>query len=129
MDPQKSSNRHQSKRVFLHSLLYKIKITLRTQKPKLGTPMKIGEGCSYKSFRTNVYQCHFLESPSGLKFVLNTSPDHDTPSMNEVLKTIYSQLYVEHVVKNPLYIPNTRFESDVLTEQLNTFMKKYGLVP
>ena len=99
------------------------------EKPRLGAPMKIGEGCSFRSFRTDVYQCHFLESPSGLKFVLNTSPDQDSASMHEVLKAIYSQVYVEYVVKNPLYVPNSKFDFENATEQLNTFMKKRGLVP
>lgn len=106
-----------------------LSVVCRSEKPRLGALMKIGEGCSYRSFRTNVYQCHFLESPSGLKFVLNTSPDQDSGAMHEVLKAIYSQVYVECVAKNPLYVPNSKFDSDTVTEQLNTFMKKRALIP
>jgi hypothetical protein len=29
--------------------------------------MRIGEGCLFHSFTTNVYKFHFLESPSGIK--------------------------------------------------------------
>lgn len=100
--------------------------------------MKIGEGCTFHSFTTNVYKFHFLESSSGIKaapthppaplpisrqlalrsftlfelqssmtpapllqIVLNTSPD--VGDLREVMATIYSSIYVEHVVKNPLY--------------------------
>jgi hypothetical protein len=38
-----------------------------TQKPPLGTPRKIGQGCKFYSFTTNTYKMHFLESPSGIK--------------------------------------------------------------
>lgn len=36
-------------------------------KPALGEPFRIGEGCSFHSFRTNNYKLHFMESPSGFK--------------------------------------------------------------
>lgn len=39
----------------------------RTAKPPLGTPHKIGQGCTFHSFTTNTYKMHFLESPSGIK--------------------------------------------------------------
>ncbi len=36
-------------------------------KQQMGAPMRIGDGCSFNSFRTSAYKLHFLESPSGLK--------------------------------------------------------------
>ena len=33
----------------------------------MGAPLRIGEGCSFNSFRTSTYKLHFLEAPSGLK--------------------------------------------------------------
>jgi hypothetical protein len=39
----------------------------RLNKPPLGTPRKIGQGCKWHSFTTNTYKLHFLESPSGIK--------------------------------------------------------------
>lgn len=39
---------------------------------QLGAPLRIGESCSFWSFRANNYMLHFLETLSGLKMVLNT---------------------------------------------------------
>jgi hypothetical protein len=36
-------------------------------KQQMGAPMRIGDGCSFNSFRTSAYKLHYLESPSGLK--------------------------------------------------------------
>ena len=108
--------------------------------------LKIGEGCNFHSFTTNVYKFHYLESPAGIKvprdaaaqylllsalwprpevaprsllclgsfqpqvtppflpfaqIVLNTSPE--VGDLQEVLGYIYSSIYVEYVIKNPLH--------------------------
>ncbi len=34
---------------------------------QLGAPLRIGEACTFSSFRTNNYKLHFLESPAGVK--------------------------------------------------------------
>ena len=36
-------------------------------KPAVGAPSRIGDSCTFYSFRTSSYKSHFLESPSGLK--------------------------------------------------------------
>ncbi len=36
-------------------------------KQQLGASLRIGDGCSFRSFTTNNYKLHALESPSGLK--------------------------------------------------------------
>lgn len=51
-------------------------------------------------FQTNSYTCHQYESPSGLRFVLMT--DNHAGDLSAVLKHIYSHIYVEYVVNNPL---------------------------
>jgi hypothetical protein len=40
--------------------------------------------------------------------VLNTSPD--VGDMREVLNFVYSDIYVEYIVKNPLYVPGSPFQ-------------------
>ncbi|PQQ01157.1 hypothetical protein Pyn_17567 [Prunus yedoensis var. nudiflora] len=66
----------------------------------LCVPQLPGQGCSFHSFRTNTYKLTFMESPSGIKIILVTHPR--TGDLRESLKYIYN-LYVEYVVKNPLY--------------------------
>ncbi|KAK6918643.1 Trafficking protein particle complex subunit [Dillenia turbinata] len=73
-------------------------------KGNLGVPQLPGQGCSFHSFRTNTYKLSFMETPSGIKIILVTNPR--TGDLREPLKYIYN-LYVEHVVKNPLYTPGT----------------------
>ncbi|KAG5617124.1 hypothetical protein H5410_016948 [Solanum commersonii] len=72
------------------------------EKGNLGVPQLPGQGCSFHSFRTNTYKLSFMESPSGIKIILVTHPR--TGDLRESLKYIYN-LYVEYVVKNPLYSP------------------------
>lgn len=58
---------------------------------------------SLKCLRTNKYTLHYFETATGLKFVLTS--DNDTPSLKEELKNIYSDVYVNLIVKNPLINP------------------------
>ncbi|THG01618.1 hypothetical protein TEA_016092 [Camellia sinensis var. sinensis] len=74
------------------------------EKGNLGVPQLPGQGCSFHSFRTNTYKLSFMESPSGIKIILVTHPR--TGDLRDSLKYIYN-LYVEYVVKNPLYTPGT----------------------
>jgi len=102
----------------------------------LGATLRIGEACTFHSFRTNNYKLHFLESPSGLKvqgvapfkagalaahtislskrawscgpqIVLNTGAE--AGDMRDHLNYIYGAIYVECVLKNPAYTPGRPF--------------------
>jgi trafficking protein particle complex subunit 1 len=101
-----------------------------SDKPQLGTPRRIGQGCQFYSYKTDVYKMHFFESPSGMKvsaallrcphcasaprlttctqMVLNTSSD--VGNLKEALGYIYDDVFVEFVVKNPLYNPGEPFQ-------------------
>lgn len=54
----------------------------------------------FLAYRTSTYKLHYFETPTGLKFVMNTDPHTD--SLRLVLRQIYVQMYVEYVVRNPL---------------------------
>lgn len=95
-------------------------------KPQLGTPRKIGQGCQFYSFRTNVYKLHFFESPSGIKILFNTSPD--VGDIRDVMNAIYDDIFVEYVVKNPLYNPKQPFQGEQFTSALNSFLRSKGLL-
>lgn len=51
-------------------------------------------------YQTNAYTCHQYETPSGLRFIMMT--DNQAGDLSAVLKHIYSHIYVEYVVNNPL---------------------------
>ena len=52
------------------------------------------------AYRTSQYKLHYYETPTGLKFIINTDPNVE--SLRPALRQIYVNFYVEYVVKNPL---------------------------
>lgn len=97
-----------------------------SNKRQMGAPSRIGEASSFRSFQTNTYKLHFLESPSGLKFVLTTDPA--VGNMTEQLQLIYSNLFVQLVVRNPLYHPGEPFLFETFSAALNKHMRSLGLL-
>ena len=51
--------------------------SLITASPCYLQKLFIGDGCGFQSFVTNTYRLHYFQSPSGIKFVLMTSPEHE----------------------------------------------------
>ncbi|XP_019449715.1 PREDICTED: trafficking protein particle complex subunit 1-like [Lupinus angustifolius] len=90
------------------------------EKGNLGVPQLPGQGCSFHSFRTNTYKLSFMESPSGIKIILVTHPR--TGDLRESLKYIYN-LYVEYVVKNPLYTPGAPIRSELFNTTLDQYVR------
>lgn len=90
-------------------------------KGNLGVPQLPGQGCSFHAFRTNTYKLSLLETPSGLKIVLVTDPKMG--DLREVLRHIYSDIYVEYVVKNPLYTPGQPFRCELFNASLDQYFK------
>ncbi|RUS26301.1 hypothetical protein BC938DRAFT_470950 [Jimgerdemannia flammicorona] len=85
-------------------LVYGVVFSLRNFVKKLG-----GSSDGFLAYRTSTYKLHYYETPTGLKFVINTDPH--TESLRPVLRQIYSQMYVEYVVRNPLMrFEDTRWE-------------------
>ncbi|KAH8399414.1 hypothetical protein KR215_009896 [Drosophila sulfurigaster] len=78
------------------------------------------EGFLY--YKTNRYALHYLETPSGLKFVLNT----DTAAINvkELLQQLYAKVWVEYVVRDPLWTPGTVVTSELFQNKLDEFVKQ-----
>eukprot|EP00894_Picocystis_sp_ML_P001651 jgi/Pico_ML_1/52168/g377.t1 len=60
-----------------------------------------GTTSSFRSFRTNTYKLHYLESPTGVRIVLVTDPT--AGDYGDTLRYIYRAIYLEYAVKNPLY--------------------------
>ncbi|KAJ3278657.1 Trafficking protein particle complex subunit 1 [Borealophlyctis nickersoniae] len=99
-------------------LVYGVVFSLRNLINKL-TPKQGSEG--FTSYRTNVYKLHYFETASGLRFILNTDPHMD--SMRDTLRSIYSNIYVEFVTKNPLQPFDTPIKNDLFKTSLNRFMR------
>ncbi|KAJ4794539.1 Trafficking protein particle complex subunit 1 [Rhynchospora pubera] len=113
-----------------HKLMFGLLFSLRSftakidpttaEKGNLGVPLLPGQGCSFYSFKTNTYQLNFMETPSGIKLILITHSR--TGDQREALKYIYN-LYVEYVVKNPLYVPGTPIQCDLFTKNLDQYVR------
>lgn len=73
-------------------------------------------------YKTNKYALHFYETPSGLKFVLNT--DIVSTGVKEILQQLYSKVFVEYAVRNPLWTPGTPVTSDLFKVKLDEFIKQ-----
>ncbi|KAI8369471.1 Sybindin-like family-domain-containing protein [Radiomyces spectabilis] len=85
-------------------LVYGVILSLRNFVRKLS-----GSQDGFISYKTSTYRLHYYETPTGLKFVMNSDPN--TESLRLVLKQIYVQLYVEFVVKNGMMrFDDTRWE-------------------
>ncbi|EDV44110.1 uncharacterized protein Dana_GF18826 [Drosophila ananassae] len=84
------------------------------------SPYDPKEGFLY--YKTNRYALHYLETPSGLKFVLNT----DTAAINvkELLQQMYAKVWVEYVVRDPLWTPGTVVTSELFQTKLDEFVKQ-----
>lgn len=87
------------------------------------SPQDPREGFLY--YKTNRYALHYMETPSGLKFVLYT----DTAALNvkELLQQLYSKIWVEYVVRDPLWNPGTPVTSELFQTKLDEFIKQSAL--
>ena len=61
-----------------------------------------------------------MDSPSGVKIVLNTSVD--VGNLEKQMWYLYSALYCDLIVKNPLYDVGEPFECDHFVQRLNKFV-------
>lgn len=72
-------------------------------------------------YKTNKYALHYVEVSSGLKFVLNT--DTTATGIKDFLLQLYSKIWVEYVVRNPLWTIGTPVTSDLFKAKLDEFVK------
>lgn len=79
----------------------------------------------FLNYRTSKYTLHCLETPSGLKFVMNT--DNQAQGVRELLKKIYAEIYVKYVVGNPLCVMGEPINSELFKSKLDIFIKQAPL--
>ncbi|KJE90220.1 trafficking protein particle complex 1 [Capsaspora owczarzaki ATCC 30864] len=82
------------------------------------SPKPVREGLHY--YKTSTYKLNYFETLTGLKIVLNTDPG--VGDIHDLLQQIYSQIYVEYVVKNPLCTPGEKITSELFETRLNALI-------
>jgi len=97
-------------------LMYGMIFSIKSFASRL-SPTDMKEG--FLNFTTSKYKLHFFETPSGLKFIMNT--DLNVGNMKDVLQQIFSSIYVEYVVKNPL----CELDQPVTSELFKVKMDEY----
>lgn len=75
---------------------------------------------AFGNYRTSKYKLNYMETPTGLKIVLNT--DLNVGKVTDILHSIY-KIYVDYVVKNPLTELGEPIENDLFSSKLNTFIQ------
>lgn len=99
-------------------LMYGMIFSIKSLLSRLSTSSK-KEG--FVGYKTSKYKLHFFETATGLKFVLNT--DISVGNLSEALWHIYSKIYVEYVVKNPLCKPGEWITSDLFSSELDSYIQ------
>ncbi|KRT83464.1 hypothetical protein AMK59_3431 [Oryctes borbonicus] len=99
-------------------LMYGMLFSIKSFVSKI-SPLDTKEGFLY--YKTSKYTLHYLEIASGLKLIINT--DNNAQGVRELLQQIYSQIYVEYVVKNPITSINQPIQSDLFKTKLDNFVK------
>ncbi|CAD7085240.1 unnamed protein product [Hermetia illucens] len=118
---KKSGMTQEEEAKLMYGMLYSIKSFVGKM-----SPIDLRDGFLY--YKTNKYALHYLETPSGLKFVIST----DTASINvkELLQQFYAKVWVEFVVRDPLWVPGTPVTSDLCKQKIDEFIKQspiYGI--
>ncbi|CAG5122829.1 unnamed protein product [Candidula unifasciata] len=99
-------------------LMYGMIFSIKSFASRL-SPTDMKEG--FLNFTTSKYKLHFFETPSGLKFIMNT--DLSVGGMKDVLHQIFSSLYVEYIVKNPLCDMDQPITSELFKNKLDEYVR------
>ncbi|KAL1290236.1 hypothetical protein AAHE18_20G114800 [Arachis hypogaea] len=103
-----------------HKLMFGLLFSLKSLTAKMDPTIAEKGNLGVPHFRTNTYKLSFMESPSGIKIILVTHPR--TGDLRDSLKYIYN-LYVEYVVKNPLYTPGSPIRCQLFNTTLDQYVR------
>lgn len=85
------------------------------------SPKPIDDKIGFHCYKTSTYKLHFYETLTNVKFIVFTDPN--TADLREELKKLHSHIYVEYVVKNPLYKMGDVIKSELFVSSLQRFIK------
>ena len=88
--------------------------------------MSLNVWSACRSLCTSTYQLNFMELPSGIKIILNTSPG--AGSLRHVLERFYAEVYVASVVKDPTHTPGHKVQSAAFDEHVDAFFRSINLL-
>ena len=100
----------------LYGMLFSIKSFVGKLSP---TDMKDGFTC----YKTSKYRLNYYETPSGYKFVLNTDTAVTHPIVRDLLQNIYGKVFVEYIIKNPMYVIGQPIECELFETKLDEYVK------
>jgi len=101
-------------------LLYGMLFSLKSFSAKL-SPVDMKQG--FTSYKTNLYRLSLYETPSSLKFVLNTDNEASQQEIRELLSGLYCQVYVEFASKSPMLVPGEMITSNLFRTKLDQYMR------
>lgn len=100
-------------------LMYGMLFSIKSFVSKI-SPLDPKDG--FLHYKTSKYTLHCLETPSGLKFIINT--DNQAQGVRELLKKIYSEIYVKYAIRNPLCAIGEPITSELFKAKLDAFIKQ-----
>lgn len=89
------------------------------------SPTDLKDG--FLNFRTSRYKLHFYETPSGIKLIMTT--DLNVGNIRDVLHTIYSNFYVEYVIRNPVCELGQPITSELFQTKLDEYVRGLSIFP
>ena len=90
--------------------------------PPAAPPLAGPDSGFFRAVCTN-YVLHHLETLTGYRFVLTT--DAAAGDMFNALRHIYSELFVGHALKNPMYTPGTPVSSTGFVRELDSYLRAH----
>jgi len=109
----------------MFGLLFSMKSFVRTISPRrrsdTSNPTEALESEPFFSFQTKQYKLHYYETLTGLRIALTT--DVTVGRINDTLRYIY-RLFVDFVLKNPLYKPGyAAIQPTFFSQKIHSFLE------
>mmetsp|Transcript_18844 Transcript_18844/g.38310 ORF Transcript_18844/g.38310 Transcript_18844/m.38310 type:complete len:147 (+) Transcript_18844:103-543(+) len=103
----------------IFGLLFSLKASVAQMRPPGGESKPASD--ALHCYSTSSYKLHYFETATSLKFLLLTDPG--VPSLRECLRQVYSHIYVEFVVKNPLQAMGAPITCAYFVQELNKYVR------